>query len=141
MAMDGIAIYANWVSRTVMPIAFLWINENRAEICESKGWNRLPDDINEVIEAAFVVAKSRDYYKEGRIEFYELQREIAKGTLRTEDINPTWTEICRRLRAEIDRQFRVTEQAKRAAPGAVQPERADAVRSSDASRTRSLTPA
>jgi hypothetical protein len=105
IAMDGIAIYANWVGRVVMPIAFLWIYEHRDAICKSKGWDKLPDDVNEVIKAAFEIAKSDPCYQEGRIAFDEFEQSLKSGTFEADKVNPTWTAMSKAMRAEIGKQF------------------------------------
>lgn len=119
IAMDGIAIYANWVSRIVMPIAFLWIDEHKEEICAYEHWDKLPDDVNEVVNAAFEIAKEQHYYKDGRIAFYDFQQEVKGSKFKTENINPNWTEKSKELRAEMHRQFHIPGRMNKVPPVAV----------------------
>jgi hypothetical protein len=119
IAIDGIAIYANWVSRIVMPIAFLWINDHKDEICRNEHWDKLPDDVNEVVNAAFEIAKEQHYYKDSRIAFYEFQQEVKAGKFRHDDINPNWAEKSKELRAELHKQFHVPGRLNKVPPVAV----------------------
>ena len=105
LAMDGIAIYANWVSQVVMPIAFLWIEAHKEAICKNKSWAKLPDDVNEVINAAFEIAMQEPYYKNGQTAFTQFQEELKAGTLKTDTLNPSWTAISKSLRAAIHKAF------------------------------------
>lgn len=108
LAMDGIAIYANWVSRVVLPIAFQWIHENQDEICKSQHWKKLPDDVDRVISAAFELVQKEDYYKECKAEFDKFHKLMELGKLDenvTDQINQTWTDISRRLRIPVHKEF------------------------------------
>jgi hypothetical protein len=105
LAMDGIAIYANWVSQVVMPIAFLWIEANKQEICSNKGWKVLPDDVNEVINAAFEIASQDPYYRNGQAAFDQFQNDLRSGALKPDTLNQSWTAISKSLRAEIHKSF------------------------------------
>ena len=116
VAIDGISIYANWVSRVVLPIAFLWINEHKDQICKNEDWDKLPDDVNRVVSAAFDLAKEQHYYKEGRIAFFEFQQGLRDGTFKVDDINRSWVEISKILRAKIREQFHIPGRADKAGP-------------------------
>lgn len=108
LAMDGIAIYANWVSRVVLPIAFLWIHENRGKICKTKHWEELPDDVGRVVEAAFEIVQKEKYYKRGKNEFDKFLKRMEQDPLRPEEtkkLNEKWTDISRRLRAHVHDEF------------------------------------
>jgi len=102
--MDGISIYANWVSRVVLPIAFQWIHERETVICENNDWKRLPDDVGKVVQAAFAEVQKENYYKECRDEFERFLWRAIHDPLtskETEKINCSWTETSARLRKEV----------------------------------------
>jgi len=104
------------VSRVVLPIAFLWINEHKDQICNNEDWDKLPDDVNRVVNAAFDLAKEQHYYKEGRIAFFEFQQGLRDGTFKVDDINRSWVEISKILRAKIREQFHIPGRADKAGP-------------------------
>ena len=95
VALDGIAAYQNWVSGWLLPVAFLWIYENREEICKSKGWPRLPDDVNEAVKAALEFAMQQRLFDAN---FMVLQK---NEVVKTENVNQTWSKTSKRLRTEI----------------------------------------
>jgi hypothetical protein len=104
MAMDGIAMYANWVSRVVMPIVFDWVDDHTQEMREKMGvrsTDLLPDDVDAVVKAAFEIVKGKRAYAEGRVAFEQFQLAIASRTWTSTNINPKWTRISERMREEI----------------------------------------
>ena len=95
VALDGIAAYQNWVSGWLLPVAFLWIYENKEKICQSKGWARLPDDINETVKAALEFALKQKLL-DGN--FMVLRK---NDVVKSQNVNETWRKTSKKLRSEI----------------------------------------
>ncbi len=104
LAMDGIAMYATWVSRTVMPIVFQWVDEHKPEMREKMGVDPtapLPDDVEAVVQAAFEIIKGRDAYIRGKAAFEEYQTAMATRSWDPTGINPHWTRVSRMMREQV----------------------------------------
>jgi len=102
--MEALNAYGDWVSSLVLPIAFQWIEEHKAEVYASVP-EHLKDDVGVVIAAAFRLVKNLpDYQKE--LEASEAYaKEAASGTLDHSKTNPVWTRIVRKVRSETEEAF------------------------------------
>ena len=104
MAMDGIAIYANWVSRVVMPIVFQWVDEHRAEMHDKMGIAQdalLPDDVDAVVHAAFEIVKEKPAYLAGREAFKEFQDALADRSWNPAGLNSHWSAMTETIRQQM----------------------------------------
>lgn len=95
--MAALNAYNNWVSEVVMPIAFQWIEEHKAEVY-ARVPEHLKDDVGVVIAAAFDLVKLLGAYQKGLVKYEEFERALKDGTLNTTNINPVWTSIAKDVR-------------------------------------------
>jgi hypothetical protein len=102
--MEALSAYGDWVSSFVLPIAFQWIEEHKEEVYATVP-EELRDDIGVVIAAAFKLVKELPLYKTGLERGAEVAAEVARGTFDTSKINPVWTGLVRKVRAETEEAF------------------------------------
>jgi len=102
--MEALNAYGDWVSSFVLPIAFQWIEEHKEEVYATVP-EELRDDIGVVIAAAFKLVKELPLYKTGLERGAEVAAEVASGTFDTSKINPVWTGLVRKVRAETEEAF------------------------------------
>lgn len=102
--MEALNAYGNWVSAVVLPIAFQWIEEHKAEVYASVP-KEFRDDVGVVIGAAFKLVKELPAYKAGREESAAYEAARSAGTWDPSNTNPVWTGITRKVRAETNEAF------------------------------------
>jgi hypothetical protein len=102
--MEALNAYGDWVSSLVLPVAFQWIEEHKAEVYASVPEN-LRDDVGVVIAAAFKLVKELPAYKNGLEKRAAYDAEIASGTFDSSSTNPVWTGIVKKVRTETEKAF------------------------------------
>jgi hypothetical protein len=102
--MEALSSYGNWVSAVVMPIAFQWIEEHKAEVYASVP-SEFRDDVGVVIAAAFNLVRELPAYKAGRAESAAYEKALADGTWDPTKTNPVWTGVVKKVRAETKGAF------------------------------------
>lgn len=103
---EALNAYNKWVSEVVMPIAFQWIEEHKAEVYANIP-HELKDDVGVVIAAAFDIAKGLAAYQKGLVKYQEYETAIADGTWNPANINPVWASIAKDIREATDESFDV----------------------------------
>lgn len=101
---EALDAYSNWVSAVVMPIAFQWIEEHKAEVYATVA-EKYKDDVGVVMAAAFKLVKELPAYKKELEKSEEYDAAIAKGTFDPSKTNPVWTGIVEKVRAETKEAF------------------------------------
>lgn len=101
---DALNAYGNWVSSVLLPIAFQWIEEHKAEVYADIP-EELKDDVGVVIAAAFKLVQQLPAYKLGRQESDAYEAALAKGTWDPSKTNPVWTDIVEKVRTETQKAF------------------------------------
>lgn len=101
---EALEAYSNWVSAVVMPVAFQWIEEHRAEVYATVP-EQYKDDVGVVIAAAFKLVKELPSYKRELKRSEEYDTALADGTLNSSKTNPVWTGIVEKVRAETKEAF------------------------------------
>jgi hypothetical protein len=102
--MEALNAYGDWVSSFVLPIAFQWIEEHKAEVYASVP-EHLKDDVGVVIAAAFKLVKELPAYHvelEARAAY---DADVASGTFDSSKTNPVWTGIVRKVRTSTEEAF------------------------------------
>lgn len=94
--------YSHWVSSIVLPVAFQWIEEHRAEVYATVPHN-LRDDVGTVLAAAFKLIRDLPAYKSGMDKAAAYEAAVANGE--TSSINPAWTQIVKKVRTETEAAF------------------------------------
>ena len=102
--MEALNAYGDWVSSFVLPIAFQWIEEHKAEVYASVPED-LKDDVGVVIAAAFRLVKELPAHKGGLEKRASFDADLASGAHDTSKTNPIWAGIARKVRAETDEAF------------------------------------
>jgi hypothetical protein len=102
--MEALHAYGDWVSSFVMPIAFQWIEEHKAEVYASVP-EQFRDDVGVVIAAAFRLVKELPAYQSELEHSAAYEAELANGDLDTSTINPVWTGIVKKVRTETEEAF------------------------------------
>lgn len=102
--MEALSAYGDWVNSFVLPIAFQWIEEHKEEVYASVP-EEFRDDVGVVIAAAFKLVKELPLYKTGLERGAALAEGVASGTVDTSKLNPVWTGIVRKVRAETEEAF------------------------------------
>ena len=102
--MEALNAYGDWVSSIVLPIAFQWIEEHKAEVYATVP-DELRDDVGVVMAAAFRLVKELPTYHIELEKAAIYDAELATGTLDTSTINPIWTGIVERVRACTEEAF------------------------------------
>ena len=101
---EAMNTYSGWVSEVVLPIAFQWIEEHKAEVYASVP-EQYKDDVGVVIAAAFKLVKELPAYKEELEKSEAYDAAIANGTWDPSKTNPVWTGIVEKVRAETKEAF------------------------------------
>jgi hypothetical protein len=102
--MEALNAYGDWVSAVVLPIAFQWIEEHKAEVYATVP-EELKDDVGVVMAAAFRLVKELSAYKEGVAEGAAYEAGMADGSLDPAKINPVWTGIVKKIRTGTEEAF------------------------------------
>lgn len=98
--------YNQWVSEVVLPIAFQWIEEHKAEVYANIPEN-LKDDVGVVIAAAFDLVKHLTAYQKGLVKYEEYERAMKDGTWDPTHINPVWTSIAKDIHEATEESFKI----------------------------------
>jgi hypothetical protein len=96
--LESLQAYGDWVSSVVMPIAFQWVEEHKAEVYASVPED-LKDDVGVVLAAAFRLIKELPYYRKGLEQSAQYEAAVEAGTLDSSKLNPVWTGITQKIRA------------------------------------------
>jgi hypothetical protein len=102
--MEAFHAYGDWVSSIVLPIAFQWIEEHKAEVYASVP-EELKDDVGVVIAAAFKLIKELPVYKNGVEKSAVYTADVASGTFDSSKTNPVWTGIVKKVRTSTEEAF------------------------------------
>ena len=102
--MEALQSYGNWVSMVVLPVAFQWIEEHKAEVYASVP-EKLKDDVGVVLAAAFERIKTLPLYQEEEKRTAAYEAAIANGTWDATKTNPVWTGIVKKIRSETQEAF------------------------------------
>lgn len=95
--MEALEHYGDWVSSVVMPIAFQWIEEHKAEVYATVP-EELKDDVGAVLAAAFKLVRELPAYKAGQEKDKAYEEAVEDGTWDPSNTNPTWTRIVTEVR-------------------------------------------
>lgn len=101
---EALDAYNHWVAEVVMPIAFQWIEEHKAEVYASVD-EANKDDIGVVIAAAFDLVKGLSSYQNGLVRQKEYEAALADRTWDPASINPVWTGIVKKVRHQTHATF------------------------------------
>ncbi|MGA2671840.1 MAG: hypothetical protein ABSE99_01320 [Terracidiphilus sp.] len=101
---EALDAYSHWVSGVVLPIAFQWIEEHKPEVYATVP-EELKDDVGVVIAAAFKLVKELSAYQNGLVSAAAYEAALADGTWDPSTINPVWTGIVEKVRAETAEAF------------------------------------
>jgi hypothetical protein len=101
---EALNAYGDWVSSVVLPIAFQWIEEHKAEVYASVPDN-LRDDVGVVIAAAFRLVQQLPAYKAEMEKSAAYEAAVAAGTFDSSKTNPVWTGIVQKVRTATDAAF------------------------------------
>jgi len=102
LGIESLNAYSHWVSSVVLPIAFQWIDEHRAEVYATVPDN-LKDDVGTVLAAAFKLIKNLPAYQRGLTKNAMYQTAKANGD--TAAINPAWASITQTVRTDTQAAF------------------------------------
>lgn len=102
LGIESLNAYSHWVSSVVLPIAFQWIDEHRAEVYDTVPDN-LKDDVGTVLAAAFKLIKNLPAYQRGLTKNAMYQTAKANGD--TAAINPAWASITQTVRTDTQAAF------------------------------------
>jgi len=102
--MEAMNAYGDWVSSSVLPIAFQWIEEHKTEVYASVPED-LKDDIGVVIAAAFRLIKELPAYKSGIEKSAAYEADVASGAHDSSKTNPVWTGIAKKIRTSTEEAF------------------------------------
>lgn len=102
--MEALNAYGHWVSAVVLPIAFQWIEEHKADVYANVPQN-LKDDVGVAIAAAFKLVKELPAYKAGLEKCEGYDAAVANGTWNSSKTNPVWTGIVKKVRKETQEAF------------------------------------
>jgi hypothetical protein len=94
---EALDAYNHWVSEVVLPIAFQWIEEHKADVYASVA-DENKDDVGVVIAAAFDLVKNLSAYQNGLTAYAEYEEALKAGTWDSSTINPIWTGIAKKVR-------------------------------------------
>jgi hypothetical protein len=96
---EALDSYNHWVCEVVIPIAFQWIEEHKADVYATIAPEN-KDDVGVVMAAAFELIKGMSSYQNGLVAAAAYEEALANGTWETETINPVWTKIVKKTRKE-----------------------------------------
>jgi len=102
--MESLNAYSDWVSSVVLPVAFQWIEEHKAEVYATVSED-LRDDVGVVMAAAFRLVKELSAYKEGQEKSAAYEEAVADGTWDPSKTNPVWTGIVKKVRTCTEEAF------------------------------------
>jgi hypothetical protein len=102
--MEALNAYGDWVSSFVLPIAFQWIEEHKAEVYASVAEEN-KDDVGVVIAAAFRLIKELPSYQREVEQSAAYEAAVASGTFDPSKTNPVWTGLVHTIRAETAEAF------------------------------------
>jgi len=102
--MEALNAYGDWVSSVVLPIAFQWIEEHKAEVYASVPED-LKDDVGVAIAAAFRLVKELPVYKSGVEKSAAYAADVASGIHDSSKTNPVWTGIVKKIRTGTEEAF------------------------------------
>jgi hypothetical protein len=95
VGIEALAAFEQWVSETLMPIVFQWIEEHRDVVY--KRWRAgKQDDIGLVIAAAFEEVRKLPLYDQELAAFAANRRRLAAGKLKTKNLS--WTKASKPVR-------------------------------------------
>jgi hypothetical protein len=103
--MESLNAYGDWVSSVVLPIAFQWIEEHKAEVYADVP-EELRDDVGVAIAAAFKLVKELPVYKSGAEKSANYEAAVAQGIWDTSKTNPVWSGIAKKIRSGTDEAFK-----------------------------------
>lgn len=98
---EALNAYGDWVASVVLPVAFQWIEEHKAEVYATVP-EELKDDVGVVMEAAFKLIKELPAYKNGMERSADSE---AVEKLDHSKINPVWAGITKKVRACTEEAF------------------------------------
>ena len=101
---EALNAYSDWVSSVVLPIAFQWIEEHKADVYASVPGD-LRDDVGVAIAAAFKLVKELPAYKSGVEKSAAYEADVAGGTYDASKTNPVWTGIVKKVRTGTGEAF------------------------------------
>jgi len=101
---EALDAYNHWVAEVVMPIAFQWIEEHKAEVYASVH-DANKDDVGVVIASAFELVKKLPSYQNGLKQSAEYEAALANGTWDPAAINPVWSGIAGEVREATQEAF------------------------------------
>ncbi len=104
LGMEALNAYGDWVSSFVLPIAFQWIEEHKAEVYASVAEEN-KDDVGVVIAAAFRLIKELPSYQREVEQSAAYEAAVASGTFDPSKTNPVWTGLVHTIRAETAEAF------------------------------------
>lgn len=102
--LEALNAYGDWVSSVVLPIAFQWIEEHKAEVY-AKVPKKQMDDVGVVMAAAFKLVKELPCYQDGLKKGVAYDAAVAAGTWNPSKTNPVWTKIVKKIRTETAETF------------------------------------
>jgi len=101
---EALDAYNHWVAEVVMPIAFQWIEEHKADVYATVD-DANKDDVGVVIAAAFDLVKGMSSYQNGMTRSNAYEEGLADGTWDPSMINPVWTGIVKKVRKDTHATF------------------------------------
>jgi hypothetical protein len=102
--MESLNAYSDWVSSVVLPIAFQWIEEHKAEVYATVP-AELKDDVGVVIAAAFKLIKDLPAYKSGLEKSASYEAASADANWDSSKTNPVWAGIAKKIRTGTEEAF------------------------------------
>lgn len=102
--MEALNAYGDWVSSVVLPIAFQWIEEHKAQVYATVS-DDLKDDVGVVMAAAFRLVKELPAYKKGLEMSAAYEAAVADGNFDPSKTNPVWASIVKKVRTCTDEAF------------------------------------
>lgn len=102
--LEALEDYNRWVSEVVLPIAFQWIEEHKPDVYATVP-QELADDVGVVVASAFALVKLLPAYQQGLDKCREYEEALAGGTFDASKINPVWTGIAQKIRADTKEAF------------------------------------
>jgi hypothetical protein len=99
-ALDCLNIYNHWVSQRVIPIAFQWIEDHRAEVYRNMPADK-QEDMGAVIASAFDIVRRNPKFQQG----LDLADAIEKGSINPSSSNPHWAGVASKLHDNLAEAF------------------------------------
>lgn len=104
IGMEALHAYGDWVSSVVLPVAFQWIEEHKAEVYATIP-AELRDDVGVVMAAAFRLVKDLPASRTGAEKSAAYEAAVAGGTWDPSKTNPVWTSIVKKVRSGTEAAF------------------------------------